>query len=625
MMKNKHLKLAGGPVALLYLACTAIFAADRNVDEDEAQVLEPITVHAQRVANLQPASTYAAIATALRFDPLLDVQTRGLPEGQADVTVRGGLFENTGFRVGVVTIFDPQTGHYAVELPIDPAMLGLPELLTDVDNGLSGFNASIATLNYGFSPIHAGGSFSAGMGTDSLRYASARASDQFEMDNGRRFGATISAAGSRGDGTLPFGDHEFKRFAMHVQSGTIDSETNAIIGYQDKFFGWPGAYTGFASLPETDHAKLGLVILDHRQNNGRGWWEIGTAYRWLKDDYDFDRRTVESGVPGSFEHKTHSFSLALAGMQQVSGIDWNFLGEFVADELVHSTDLTNGKFNSRTYLSLSLAPGYHWDLDAGATLTVLAGLKLDASNRDKDALMPLLGLSLERPSGAGLNRFSLDFSRNSQLPGYTALNSPPTGLFGGNRDLGREYANTVTLGAQHENAQWQVRSAVFYRHDDNLVDWTYRQGAPFARQANAVDLDVTGWENFLTWRSDWLDVIGGYTWMHKKANYGEALVDASFYALNFARHRATLALLYHPIDQFDVRIDSEFRRQQDSVLRSGNLHAFMAAISATWRPGFVPGSRLTLIIDNLTDSDFQEFPGTPAVGRQISLGLGLDW
>ena len=624
-MKSKEWVFVLLPAVCLSMVCTAILASDESAGEDETGELELITVHAQRVANLQPASSYGAVATALRFDPLMDVQARGLPEGQADVTVRGGLFENTGFRIGVVTIFDPQTGHYAVDLPVDPAMLGSPALLSDVSNGLNGFNASIATVNYGFARIEAGGSLSAGIGSDDLRYASARASDELETEDGRRFAATIAAAGSSGDGTQPFGDHEFKRFSLHLQSSTADTETNALLGYQDKFFGWPGAYTGFATLPETDHTKLGLFVLDHRRVNQRGWWEVGTFYRWLDDDYDFDRRTVESGVPGSFEHKTHSFSLAVAGLQKVSGVDWNFSAQVAADELVRSTDLTNGHFDSRTYVSLSLAPGHQWALRSGATLALLAGARLDVSNRDEDALMPMLGLTLERPAARGINRFGLDFSRTSQLPGYTALNSRPTGLFGGNPDLGREYANTLTASAQHENEQWQVRSAVFYRKDDNLVDWTYRQGAPFARQANAVDIDVTGWENFLAWRSDIIDVIGGYTWMHKNADYGVVQVDASYYALNYARHRATLAMIYHPVEQFEIRLDNEYRRQQGNVLRSGSLDAFMAAISATWRPGFVPGSRLTLVVDNVTGSDFQEFPGTPAMGRQVSLGLGLDW
>jgi len=613
-----------GPAVML--VCTLTWGqCFGQAESEEMQILQPITVHGQRVVNFQPASTYEAFATALRYDPQIDLQARGLPEGQADITVRGGLFENTGFRIGAVSIMDPQTGHYAVELPFDPAMLSSPQLLTDSRHSLAGFNASVATINYRFANPGSGGRVSAGFGSDNLRYLSLLVSGQKEMDSGRIFAASLSASGSQGDGTLPDGDHDFKRFSLHLQTRDETSESNLLLGYQDKFFGWPGAYTGFAFLPETDHTKLGLLILDHRISTEAGWWEVGAAYRALEDDYDFDRRTTESGTPGSFEHETRSFSLGLSGLHRTSVLDWNMFAQFVADELVRSTDLTHGHFNTRNYLSLSLAPSHKWDLESSATLTLLAGLRADFSNRDEDALMPLLGLTLERPAGQGTNRFSLDFSRTSQLPGYTALNSRPAGLFGGNPELGREYANTLTLSADHEGQDWDIRTAIFHRRDRDLVDWTFSQGSPSARQANPVDLDVTGVEGFVAWRSEKLDLTAGYTWLHKDADYGTAMVDASYYALNFARHRFTFAVLYSPIEELDLRLDTEYRRQFENVLRSGKANAFTAAFSANWRPGFSEHVLLSLVADNLTDSEFQEFPGTPAYGRQVSMGISLDW
>ena len=594
-------------------------------EAEDPEVLAPITVTGQRVANLQPASTYDSMATALRYDPQVNLQARGLPEGQADVTVRGGLFENTGFRIGAVTVFDPQTGHYAVEIPLDPAMLTAPDVLTDFDNGLNAFNASVATVNYGFSPITSGGSFSAGIGSDDLLYGTIRVSRSKELSDRRTVAATFSVSGSRGDGTLPYGDHEFKRFSGHVQLAGEGGETNFALGYHDKFTGWPGMYTGFASLPETDDIKLGLAMVDHQWSNERGWLEVGAAYRWLEDDYDFDRRTVESGQPGSFEHETRSFSAGLAGKQSGLGLDWYFSGQFSADRLVRSTDLTNGDFNSRSYLTLSLAPGREWLMDNGNVIAARAGLRLDLSNRDEDALMPLASISLEQSVDSGINQYALEFSRTSQLPGYTALNSPPRGLFGGNPDLGREYANTVTLSFAHENAAWWVRTAVFHRRDDNLVDWTYLQDAPFVRQANPVDVRVNGFEGLAGWHSMVLNVVGGYTWLDKDADYGSAMVDASYYALNYARHRLTLALVWQPADSVDVRWDNEYRRQQENSLRSSGDNAYITSLSLSWLVLPDPGIRLSVVADNLTDSDFQEFPGTPPMGRQISMGIGIDW
>ena len=77
--------------------------------------------------------------TALRYEPLVDVQARNFAEDQADVAIRGGIFENTGFRIGGVSLYDPQTGHYFAEIPVAPAMLSAPQVLTGVDNALDGF------------------------------------------------------------------------------------------------------------------------------------------------------------------------------------------------------------------------------------------------------------------------------------------------------------------------------------------------------------------------------------------------------------------------------------------------------------------------------------------------------
>jgi len=610
---------------LLLLSTLAAAASESDDDGESAEALEIIEVTGRRVANLRPAGTHAAVITGLRFDPQVDVQARGLAEGQADVSVRGGLFENTGFKIGAVTIFDPQTGHYAAELPIDPDMLTAPTLLTDSENSIDAFNASVATVRYGYAEITSGGAARLGFGTDAQRFGSARVSHGETLDGGEQAGFTLSAAASRGDGTLPFGDHDFKRVAGHFQLGDATSQTNFVAGYQDKFYGWPGAYTGFASLPETDHVKQGLVVADHRRSNASGWWQVAGAYRWVDDDYDFDRRTVDTGGPGSFEHETRSFSLGINGIHSVGGADWKYAGMLAADRLVRSTDLTNGNFNSRSYLSMSVAPAWTHLLDSGAELRLQAGLRADISNRDEDELMPLGSVTWSRALSAGSQSLSLDLSRTSQLPGYTALNSRPTGLFGGNPDLGREFANTMTLSYDHIFGSWHANAAFFLRADRDLVDWTFQQDAPFVRQANPVDLDVRGLELLLEWAADDWNVVAAYTFLDKDEDYGGAEVDASYYALNYARHRATLALRWRPIQSVEIRLDNEYRVQEKNALRSSGRRAWLASASASWR---LPGFRdlyLEFIADNVTDSDFQEFPGTPAYGRQLSIALALDW
>jgi hypothetical protein len=600
-----------------------VYAANANAQNKDDEEIAEITVTASRVANTRPAGTYASVATVLRFDPITELQSRGLPEGQADVTVRGGLFENTGFKAGAVTIMDPQTGHYVADLPIDPEFLVAPRLLTGVDNAIAGFNSSIATVEYALGKIADGGSVLLGAGSDSLQFGSLRFANTTTSDAGSEFGYALSAARSEGDGTIPDGDHEFSRYNVHLQHGSDGQQTDLVLSYQDKFYGWPGAYTGFASLPETDHTKTTLILANHRQEVDRGFFETGVFYRRLDDDYDFDRRTEESGGPGSFDHETRVYGLGFQGSHRGTRLDWQYAGQLTADELVFSTDLTEGDFDSRKYASAAIVPTLEIGVGNDKVFIVRFGAAVDWTSEDGSTISPVAGFTWYETTARGSDFVTLDYAVTSQVPGYTVLKSRPAGLFGGNSSLGRETARQLSLSTGRDAGSWDSKATLFYREDDDLVDWTFTTGAPFARQANAVDIDVFGAEFFIRRKSDAFDVIGSYTYLDKDADYGSATVDASFYALNFAKHRATLALIYRFGESLELRWDNEYRQQRDNPLRNGDDKAFLSSLTMAWEPS--TGFGLALAADNLTDDDYEQFPGTPAVGRQISLSAKYAW
>ena len=610
---------------LVLAAVAGLAAAVSGAQEDDAEEISEITVTGSRVANTRPAGTYDSIATVLRFDPLTELQSRGLPEGQADVTVRGGLFENTGFKTGAVTIMDPQTGHYVAELPVDPAFLSNPEILVGISNSLAGFNSNIATVSYSLRRIDESGSVGIGVGTDNLRFFSLHASDTAPLTSGGDIGYALSAAHSRGDGTIENGDHEFSRFNAHLQRADDGSQTDFVMSYQDKFYGWPGAYTGFASLPETDHTQTTLLLANHRLERNAGFLEFGAFYRRLQDDYDFDRRTSETGGPGSFDHETKVYGLGFQGSHEAGKLDWQFAGQLTSDELVFSTDLTEGDFDSRDYATVSVVPTMEIGVGNSKTFIVQFGATVDWTSEDGSAVSPVGKLTWHEDTARGSDFASLEYSSSSQVPGYTVLNSRPAGLFGGNASLGREKSRQVALSTGRDAGNWDSKATIFYREDIDLVDWTFATGAPFARQANAVDMDVFGAEFFYRRRWETIEIIGSYTYLDKDADYGDAVVDASFYALNFAKHRATFALRYAFAEGFQLRWDNEYRQQRDNPLRDGDDSAFLTSLAVSWQPAGDSGFGIALTADNLTDDDYQQFPGTPAIGRQVSLSAKYEW
>jgi len=267
-----------------------------------------------------------------------------------------------------------------------------------------------------------------------------------------------------------------------------------------------------------------------------------------------------------------------------------------------STALTFGRFHTRDYLKLSAVPEVRLRTSAGE-LKLAAGATYDETNRDGSAVSPVVTAGLTRPDGT---RFYAQYAGSTQVPTYTALNSSPSGgLFRGNPDLGRATSRNLEAGAAFQAAGWSVESAVFYRWDDKLVDWTFTRASTAARTANPVDIGTFGFEAVATRRSRRCDLVLGYTYLAKSADYGLAHVDASFYALNFARHRFTAAVVLRLGAGFEARLDNEYRVQEKNLLRTvGGNDALNSAFGLYYLPPRFRGLELSLLVDNLWDSSF---------------------
>ncbi len=605
----------------LGVACL-LTAAGPGLRADEAILDFPkYVVFSEQVANQTPVNTFAMPVSGLRFEPRVDVQARNLAEAQADVAIRGGVFENTGFKIGALSLYDPQTGHYLAEIPIAPAMLLTPKVLTGADNALAGFNAGVGTVAYGWRPIEQRGEASVAAGD----YATNRQSLYQGVVSstgiaGETLAADVELSRSESDGSVPFGDHNFKRATGRIQLRGAQSQTDFFAGTQQKFFGWPDLYTPFG-VNETEDLHTQLYVFNHRAwTSPEDYWQLGAYYRRNYDDYEFNR-----AVPGQFnpfQHTTHVRALSLEGHQTLPAFAVAYSAQAMADS-IESTALTFGRFHTRSYLKLAAVPEFSTATSAGQ-LKFRAGATYDDTNRDGSALSPLVVAELTRPDGT---RLYAEYAETTQVPSYTALNSnPAAGLFRGNPDLGRETSRNLEAGAAFRSGGWSVETALFYRWDDNLVDWTFTRAVSAARSANAVDTGTLGGEIVAARRTRRCDVVLGYTFLDKSSDYGAAAVDASFYALNFARHRLTAAVVLRLGAGWEARLDNEYRVQEKNLLRvTGGNEAFLSAFGLYYLPPRVRGLEFSVLVDNLWGSGFQDVPAVPAAHRQFSVGAAYRW
>ncbi|MEO6005286.1 MAG: TonB-dependent receptor [Opitutus sp.] len=602
------------------LCALALNSAAQEADS----VLPAVTVYSPRVANQSPVATFAMPVSALRFEPRVDLQSRNFAESQADVTIRGGIFENTGFSVGAVSLFDPQTGHYFAEIPIAPAMLGAPEILTGADLAFHATNATAGSVAYQWRRIQTQGSATVGGGQFGLLEGEFYQGYSSVLGNGgRTLGADVAWAHSDANGSIPYGDHVLNRFNARIQVAGRDAQTDFFVGYQDKFFGWPNMYTPFNSNESEDIQTL-LIALNHRVDRGAGdYFEAGAYYRRNDDDYAFNR-FAPVGPVHPFQHTTWVKGAAASARVSAGETSVNVRGEILADDL-RSTSLTFGRYHTRVITKLALVPERSWSTANGATVRLKAGATYDDTDRGSGVVSPVFEISRERASSA-VNRIYFSYAQSTQVPTYTALNSnAAAGLFRGNPFLQRETSRNVELGVSGTWEGWSVQAAAFRREDDHLVDWTFRRGVT-ARSANAVDITTAGVE--LVARRSWsnIDLVVGYTWLTKDPDYLGATVDASFYALNYARHRLTAALVARITPSVEVRLDNEVRFQAANFLRTtGGNDAVTSSLGVSLRPPSWHRVRLTLQVDNLWDTNFQQVPAVPASRRQFSAVVGYSW
>jgi len=611
---------------LFALLCSIVTFSAVSGDANEVNNdIEKIMVKGTKTANKEPVGTFVSLVSNLEYDPRVDLQSRNMAEAQADVTIRGGIFENTGFRVGSATLLDPQTGHYFSEIPVAPEMLSEANVMTGADNALFGVNSSVGTVSFGWKPVKTAGSVSIGTGNNSFNLHRVHSGVSMPLDNAKDWiiGFEGEYSFSESDGTIDNGDHDFNRTSARVQLVGPSSQTDLFFGSQDKFFGWPNMYTPF-NFNETEDLKTQLFMLNHTQSYASdSTFEISAYTRRHNDHYIFSRENPE--IFQAF-HKTEVKSVAFSGRhEQTESFALNYSAQFIEDS-IESTSLENN-FTSRRYYKASILPEYKMSLKDEQQLTFRLGAAFDDTDRDDSEVSLIADIAWNTfNSDDSTQTIYLSYAEASQVAGYTAIGGSNTGgLFRSNYNLERETTKNLELGLAFDGLTWNLDTAVFYRKDDDLTDWTYSLSSTSARSANPVDIETLGWELLATTRLANAEIITSYTFLDKSEDYGAVDIDASFYALNYPDHRLTFGAIWQFTDNVEIRVDNEWRKQEQNILRNDGDDALFTHLTLKVSPSQFQGLDIIFAADNLWDESFEEIPGTPGRGEQYTATVTYNW
>lgn len=434
----------------------------------------------------------------LRYVAGVDIRQRGPLGAQADLSIRGGTYDQTLILLNGVNITDPQTGHHNLTLPVDLESIERVEILQGNaarSFGPNAFNGAINIITGNSKPNHI--RLSAMTGQYGLYNASVNVSNTVGD-----FGHFLSVSRMASDGYIKNTDFSttslFYQAKYKLNAGTIDFQS----GYNKKNFGANSFYS--LKYPDQFEAtKTGFVSLKFQSNTRIRF----TPTLYLRRNHDhFELIRNDDSVPFN-HHRTTTAGLNLnvrATHRQGKtslGIDFrneHILSNVLGNMLDNPVEVPgfNNVFYSKNYSRLNTSIYAEHTL-SWKRLTVDAGV-MAHHNSDISGFGVYPGIDISYRLS---DYFTLYSSANKTLrmPTFTDMfyKSP---VQQGNPGLKPEEAVTIEGGIKYDNSILKGNLSAFRRWGNNMIDWVKNPSTDSTiwRSMNHTRISFTGIEGSLT-------------------------------------------------------------------------------------------------------------------------------
>jgi len=580
-----------------------------------------------------------SVQDLLRYAMNVDVRQRGPLGTQADISIRGGSFDQVMILFNGINITDPQTGHHNLNLPVDMRSIERVEILEGPGARVYGPGAFSGAINFVTGSKEGNNAtVSAMAGQYGLYNFTANTS----VTTGR-LKNYVAASTANSDGYID--NTDFKNHSIFYQ-GQLDfgkEQFDVQLGYNNKAFGANAFYTPkypnqfeqtkttFASVKMTSGTKV----------------KITPALYWRRhqDRFELFRNEAPSW------YTTHNYHLTdVYGANVNAVVPWalgktSFGGELRSENIwsnnigmdmdvpidVPGEDAQFTKSYQRTNMSTFLEHVYTFNkfsFSAGVLMNWNSSLDLGVD------FFP--GFDFSYWASNNIKLFG-SVNKTLRLPTFTDLfYTGPTNI--GNADLKPEKALTYEGGAKYLNHWFNGQLSAFYRISDNLIDWGRLEGEERYQTRNLSQMDSYGVNiqgriiiNELIENSPLTAFDFGYAYIDQEKNAPAAY--ESIYVMDYLKHKMNLGLNLRLLEKLSAAIHVQW---QD---REGGYQKYISAdesIGADYEPFWLSDLRLQwsekkykVFVDanNVFDVEFYDLGNVPQPGRWIKAGVqvSLDW
>jgi vitamin B12 transporter len=442
------------------------------------------------------AAPVQSIQELLEYALSTDVRQRGAFGVQADISVRGGSFDQTLILLNGVNISDPQTGHYSLDLPVSLKNIQRIEILEGPAARVFGPNAFSGVINI-------------------ITSAEGQTNLKFDISAGQHKLSDLNLSGNlsnkswtqfiafnriASDGYIDNTDFKtfnaFYQLKAELKPGTINFQ----LGRTDKDYGANSFYS--ATYPN-QYEKTKTTFASVKFETGINFHISPTLYwRRHQDTFELFRDNPPSWYTGYNYHLTDVFGSKLDGWFSWKSGKTAFGAEIRSENIwsnVLGNDLTtpievpgeSGQYFTKSYSRTTISYFAEHSVYL-KNLSISAGVM---ANHISD-----LGFGWKIYPGADvsyefINHFKLYGSANSTLrmPTFTDLfYTGPTNT--GNPDLKPEKSTTVEGGIKFSSRGIDGHADVYYRKGKNLIDWVRENDSGKWKTQNLTSINTTGFE-----------------------------------------------------------------------------------------------------------------------------------
>lgn len=611
-MKSKLLIVLGLPLYLNAqdsIGLKEVIVTGNRIETSVMESGKNVTVITREQIARMPVRT---VNELLQHVAGVDLRQRGAWGAQADVSTRGGSFDQCLVLVNGIKMNDPQTGHHNMNLGIDIQSIRQIEVIKGPAASRYGLNAFTGVINIITEPAGESrlniGSYIAQGGNAKLP---APYHGGYEVHGSAHWAGSKTrhmVSGSRTQSTGYRPNTDLSRHAATYQSvtDTRAGEFNLLGSFVSNDFGASGFYAYPIDSTSEEQVETWLAAIQHTLRKNAWQFKTKAYTRKNFDTYTLFREAPaiyqnrhRTDVGGAELHAAYTYAIGTAGIGvefRQEAITSNNLGQRTRDNL--------GIFGENR---LSLLRD---------KLNLSAGFYLNRSNAFGTRFLPSVDVNYQLTQS--LHAFAT-WGQSFRVPTFTDLYYVgPTNV--GNPGLKPEQATNYEAGMKWGHGRHYVQASAFYQQATDLIDWTRDSVTQPWQPMNYESVGTTGFEFNYDLRATqklsevitWDVARASYTWLDMQiASTGETI---SRYTLNNLRHQVTLQSALTFWNKVGVTLTGRYLDRM----------AYKSYWLADARVQYTtPAATLWLDCTNLLDTAYVEAAQAPMPGRWFRLGFEL--